>query len=75
MLTFTSVARDWPFWLEVGRCRVRIFCFSVVEKRGGPDPLDPPSGSAPARYGGGCFMFMACSIGAYYEKTSVVSFL
>ena len=57
MLTFTSVARVWPFWLVVGRCRVRIFFlffyffFSVVEKGGGPDPLDPPSGSAPGEEG------------------------
>ena len=27
MLTFTTVARVWPFWLVVGRCRVRIFFF------------------------------------------------
>ena len=57
MLPFTSVARVWPFWLVVGRCRVRIFFFffyiyfyfmiSVVEKGGGvrtpwTPPLDPP---------------------------------
>ena len=57
MLTFTSVARAWLFWLVVGRCRVRIFFFfnflifffriSVVEKGG--VPLDPPSGSAPGK--------------------------
>ena len=27
MLPFTSVARVWPFWLVVGRCRVRISYF------------------------------------------------
>ena len=62
MLPFTSVARVWPFWLVVGRCRVRFVCLfvffififfifriSVVEKGGGadPSPLDPPLIKAP----------------------------
>ena len=30
MLPFTSVARVWPFWLVVGRCRVMIFFFFFI---------------------------------------------
>ena len=52
------MVRVWPFGLLLGRCYCQeifffffFFFFMIrVEKRGGPDPLDPPSGSAPVRH-------------------------
>ena len=51
------MARGWPFWLVVGRCRVTIFFFlifffriSVVEKGGVRTPWTPPL-DPPLSYG------------------------